>query len=526
MTGPLSFGGPPAAPGVVYLVGGGPGDPGLLTVRAARLLSTAGFVAHDRLSPSQALALCPDGCERVDVGKLPDRHGLSQDEIGALLVERAARGQAVVRLKGGDPFVLGRGSEEAQACAAAGVPFEVVPAVTSAVAAPAYAGIPITHRGVAPGFAVVAGHEDPTKPAAQVDYAALAAFPGTLALLMGVGRIGAIAGALMAAGKPADTPVALVRRGTTPRQETLVTTLADVGEAVAAAGFGPPAVAVVGDVVGLRDRIAWFESDHAGWVRERRPLHGCSVLVPRTRQQAGELSRRLAALGAEPVEAPTIAIEPTRDRQGLRRRLRELGDGAFDWVAFTSANGVRAVSAEFDEMGADARLFAPTAIAVVGPGTADAVRRAGLRPDLVPPRYTTAGLAEAMVAGAPPASALLPRADIATPTLARGLRDAGWRVTEVEAYRTVAVRDLDPGVRRRLEDGDVDVIAFPSSSTVRNFVDLLGGQVDDRVRVAAIGPVTAGTCVERGLRVDAVARPHDLDGLVGAVVAAARTPAG
>lgn len=530
----LPFGGPPARPGVVHLVGGGPGDPGLLTVRAARLLSTATLVAHDRLSPPQALALCPAGCERVNVGKLPGRGrgrgpvngdpALSQDQIGALVVERARQGHAVVRLKGGDPFVLGRGSEEAQACATAGVPFEVVPAVTSAVAAPAYAGIPVTHRGAAPGFAVVAGHEDPTKPVAQVDYAALATFPGTLVVLMGVGRIGAIAGALVAAGKPADTPVALVRWGTTPRQETLVATLADVGERIASAGFGPPAVAVVGDVVGLRDRIAWFESDHAGWVRERRPLHGRSVLVPRTRHQAGELSGRLAALGAEPVEAPTIAIEPTRDPEGLRRCVRELGDGAFDWVAFTSTNGVGAVSAVLDEMGADARLFARAAIAAVGPGTADAIGRRGLRPDLVPPRHTTAGLAEALITSGPPASALLPHADIATPTLAGGLRDAGWRVTEVEAYRTVRVRHLDRDVRRRLEEGAVDVLAFASSSTVRNFVDLLGIPVDARVRVAAIGPVTAATCAELGLRVDAVARPHDLDGLVEAVVAAARTP--
>ncbi|MBA2578679.1 MAG: uroporphyrinogen-III C-methyltransferase, partial [Euzebyaceae bacterium] len=318
---------------MVYLVGGGPGDPGLLGLRAARLLSTATFVAYDRLSPPEALSLCRDDAERVYVGKLPDRHALSQGEIDRLLVERAAAGDAVVRLKGGDPFVLGRGSEEALACVAAGVPFEVVSAVTAGVAAPAYAGIPVTHRGVAPAFAVVTGHEDPTKGDTQVDYDALARFPGTLLLYMGVGRIGEIAAALVAGGRAATTPAALVGWGTTPRQETVTGTLADIAARVAAAGLENPAVIVVGDVVALRDQIAWFD---------RRPLHGVSVLVPRTRHQAGELSERLRALGAEPVEAPTIAIEPGREPGALDAALRRVATGAFDWLALTSANGVDA----------------------------------------------------------------------------------------------------------------------------------------------------------------------------------------
>ncbi|MGH8908783.1 MAG: uroporphyrinogen-III C-methyltransferase [Egibacteraceae bacterium] len=512
---PVPFGGPPARRGTVHLVGGGPGDPGLLGLRAARLLQTATFVAYDRLSPPEALGLCQPGCEQVYVGKLPDRHALAQPELNVLLVERAQAGDAVVRLKGGDPFVLGRGSEEAAACVAAGVPFEVVPGVTSAVAVPAYAGIPVTHRGLSTGFAVVTGHEDPAKGASQLDYQALARFPGTLVLLMGVGRIGGIARELTAAGRDPATPVALVRWGSTPRQETLVTTLGDVGERVAEAGFGPPAVTIVGEVTALREQLRWFD---------RRPLHGVSVLVPRTRHQASELSDRLRALGAEPVEAPTIAIEPTRDPRGLRTALAAVGDGAYDWVAFTSANGVDAVWEQLDVLGLDCRLFSGTRLAVVGPGTGEALAARGLRPDLVPKRYTTRGLAEALLeAGGQ--RILLPRADIATPTLTAALAAAGWDTAEVEAYRTVRTAALPPAVAARLAAGDIDVLAFASSSTVRNFVELLGGPPDPRIRVASIGPVTTATCHDLGLHVTAEADPHDLDGLVQAILdAASRHP--
>ncbi|MEX0658906.1 MAG: uroporphyrinogen-III C-methyltransferase [Egibacteraceae bacterium] len=517
----VPFGGPPATGGTVHLVGGGPGDPGLLGLRAAQLLATATVVAYDRLAPPEALTLCPEACARVYVGKLPDRHALSQEEINALLVERALAGEAVVRLKGGDPFVLGRGSEEAAACVAAGVPFEVVPAVTAGVAVPAYAGIPVTHRGVAPAFAVVTGHEDPTKPDTQVDYDALAAFPGTLLLYMGVGRLPEIAAALVAAGKPASTPVAVVRWGTTPRQETLTGTLDDIATRVAATGFANPAIIVVGDVVALRDQIGWFEPEQAPWVRARRPLHGVSVLVPRTRHQASELSGRLRALGAEPVEAPTITIEPTRDPERLRACLARVAAGAWDWLALTSANGVAGLWEQVEALGLDARLFAGVRIAAVGPGTADALAGRGLRADVVPDRFTTRGLADALVAGHQPARILLARADLATPALTEALDAAGWDTTEVEAYRTAPAAGLPLPVRERLAAGDIDVAAFASSSTVRNFVALVGGEVAPALRVASIGPVTSATCRELGLRVDAEADPHDLDGLVAAVVAAA-----
>ena len=517
--GAIPFGGPPAASGTVYLVGGGPGDPGLLGLRAARLLSTATFVAHDRLSPPEALDLCGSGCELVDVGKQPDRHPLSQDEINELLVHRAGDGKSVVRFKGGDPFVLGRGSEEAQACLAAGIPFEVVPAVTAGIAAAAYAGIPVTHRGLAPAFAVVTGHEDPTKPDAQVDYAALAAFPGTLLLYMGVGRLAEIAAALVAAGKAPATPVALVQWGTTPRQRSVTGTLETIAQRRHDAGITNPAIIVVGDVVGLHDELQWFAN---------RPLHGVSVLVPRTRHQAAELSERLRALGAEPVEAPTIAIEPPGDPAALRLALASMVDGAYDWILLTSVNGVDAVWAQVEQLGGDARFFAGVRIGAVGATTAAALRERGLRADVVPDGATAAELAQAVLQAAPgsAARALLPRADIATPLLTAALRGAGWAAEEVEAYRTVAVDALDPAVRTRLDGGGIDVIALASSSTARNLHRLLDGRWPAGASVASIGPVTSQACEELGVRVDAEADPHDIAGLVAAVTRLAATRTG
>ncbi|MPZ74402.1 MAG: uroporphyrinogen-III C-methyltransferase [Nitriliruptorales bacterium] len=512
----MPFGGPPAEAGTVYLVGGGPGDPGLVTLRGAQLLATATVIAHDRLSPPEPLTLRRDDAELINVGKQPARHALSQDEINDLLVVKAAAGEAVVRFKGGDPFVLARGSEEAQACAVAGIPFQVVPGITSGIAAPAYAGIPVTHRSVAPAFAVVTGHEDPSKGATQADYAALARFPGTLLLYMGMGRLGEIAAALVDAGRPATTPVALVEWGTTPRQRTVTATLADVADRARQVGLASPAIIVVGDVVALRDEIGWFE---------QRPLHGMSVLVPRTRHQASELSERLRTLGADPVEAPTIAIEPSRATEALRDAVASLVDGAYDWVVFTSSNGVDATWAHVEQLGGDARWFSRVRLGAVGSGTAEALWQRGLLADVVPERQTTRALAQALIAAASAAAprALLPRADLATPTLTAELRDAGWDADDIEAYRTVAAAELPDGVAERIRDGGVDAVAFASSSTVRNLVDLLGGTPPPATRIVSIGPVTSQTCREVGMRVDAEAESHDIDGLVAAVVAATRT---
>lgn len=513
MTRLTDLGGDAAEPGTVYLVGGGPGDPGLLTVRAATLLASATVVAHDRLSPPEALALCRPDAEVLYVGKMPDRHALAQEQINELLVDRAHEGHAVVRFKGGDPFVFGRGSEEALACAAAGVPFEVVPGISSAIAAPAYGGVPVTHRGTSPAFAVVTGHEDPTKPESQVDYQALAAFPGTLIFLMGVGRIAGIAEALVAAGRPVDTPVSTIRWGTTPRQEQLQGTLADIAGQVERNGFGPPAVTVVGEVAGLAGQLRWFDT---------RPLHGRSVLVPRTRHQASELSRRLRALGAAVVEAPTIAIEPPPDPQMLVDRMRRLADGRYSWVAFTSANAVDAAAEAVAAAGGDSRWFARTRIAAVGSGTVRALSGLGLTADLVPSTFTTRGLGEALADAAVGANApvLLPRADIASDTLSDVLTTAGVAVDEVDAYRTVPAEALDDDVRTRLVDGGYDAIAVGSSSTVRNLVGLLGRLPHPDIAVVSVGPVTSRTCRELGLGVTAEADPHDMDGLAQAVVTA------
>lgn len=507
----VPYGGTAARRGTVYLVGGGPGDPGLVTLRGAQLLSTATVVAHDRLSPREVLALAPADAEIIDVGKQPDRHPLSQDEINRLLVDRAQAGEAVVRFKGGDPFVLARGSEEAQACVAAGVRFEVVPGITSGIAAPAYAGIPVTHRGTAPAFAVVTGHEDPTKAGSQVDYDALARFPGTLLLYMGVGRLAEIAAALVAGGRPDTTPVALVQWATTPRQRTVTGTLADIAQRREEASLANPAMIVVGDVVALRDEIAWYE---------QRPLHGVTVLVPRTRHQAGELSERLRALGAEAVEAPTIAIEPPRDPDALRLAVASLADGACDWVVFTSTNAVDATWQQVESLGLDARLFAGVRIAAVGTATAAALAAHGLLADLTPDQQTSRALAAALTGTGQPGRALLPRADLATDTLTTALRDAGWDADDIEAYRTVAVDALPDDVAARLRGDEIDVIAFPSSSTARNLVALLGGVPPAQTRIASIGPATSATCAELGVRVDAEADPCDLDGLVDAVVRA------
>lgn len=478
--------------GWVALVGAGPGDPGLLTLRGRDLLAQADVVVIDRLASDELLAHCRPGIDVVDAGKIARSahgEGMTQDEINTAIVDRALAGQAVVRLKGGDPFVFGRGGEEALACLAAGVPFEVVPGITSAIAVPAYAGIPVTHRGVTQDMAIVSGHIDPAADGSVVDWGALAAGPGTLVLLMGVKEIGKIAATLVEHGRPADTPVAMIHRGTTPSQRTLVATLDTIGDVAAAAGMKPPCVTVIGHVVSLREQLSWFES---------QPLFGLKVLVPRSRVQAGELSRELRALGAQPLEVPTIVLEPPSSYAELDDALLDLA--GFRWIVFTSVNAVRSVAGRLGELGLDARAFHGVSIAAVGAATAQALAAAGLRADLVPSaEASSAGLLSDWPDGA--GKVLLPRADIAADELPAGLRSKGWTPHDVVAYRTVAAPAPPPAVRQALEAGDIDAIVFTSSSTVRNLVQLLGIPAESVV-VAAIGPKTAATCAELGVRVD------------------------
>jgi uroporphyrinogen III methyltransferase/synthase len=488
----------------VYLVGAGPGDPGLLTVRGAEVLGRADVVVYDRLVHPSVLDHAPVGTERVYAGKGPGEAEMDQGEINALLVARGRAGDNVVRLKGGDPFVFGRGGEEAEALAAAGVPFEVVPGITSAIGAPAYAGIPVTHRGASTHFTVVTGHEDPTKDVPGVDWDALAKAGGTLVILMGAGRVADIAARLVAGGRSPQTPVAAVRHGTRPDQRTVRATLATVSDAVVRA----PAAIVVGDVARLD--LAWFET---------RPLFGRSVVVTRAREQASELRRRLEELGAEVLELPAVAIEPVDFELPPLDRYR--------WLVFTSANGVtaffeRGLAAD----GLDARALAGLRLAVIGPGTAAALAARGLRADLVPERFVAESLLDSFPAPAADGErVLLARAEQARDVLPEGLAERGYTVDVLAVYRTVTAQP-DPEAVERVRRGAVDALTFTSSSTVTNLCDLLGGVPAPQPLVASIGPVTSKTAMERGLRVDVEAGEHTVDGLVDALLRSLGSPGG
>lgn len=478
----------------VYLVGAGPGDPGLLTVRGAEVLRSAEVVVYDRLSIAALLDLVPPDAERISVGKTPRGPSTPQEEINRLLVEHGVAGKRVVRLKGGDVFVFARGGEEAMALAAAGVDFEIIPGITSAIAAPAYAGVPVTHRGVATSFTVVTGHEDPWA-STETDWEAVARVGGTIVVLMGAATRADIAARLVAGGLDGATPVTAVRWGTRPNQRTVRTTLAELG----AADVASPSVIVIGQVAALD--LAWFEA---------RPLFGRRIIVTRSRDQASGLRGRLEALGAEVLEVPAIATEPVPDVD-LASPLVDA-----DWVAFTSPNAVRAVTAQLR----DARAFGGRLrIAAVGPGTAAALGEFGVVADLVPERNLAEGLVEAWPEGT--GRVYLPQAAGARSVLADGLHAKGWDVHVVIAYRTVAV-PLDE--RERSAAGAAHAVTFTSSSTVTNFVAAAGVDAVPPV-VVSIGPVTSETARDLGLDVAAEAHPHTVDGLVDAVVGAlARKP--
>ncbi|MCU1352997.1 MAG: uroporphyrinogen-III synthase/uroporphyrinogen-III C-methyltransferase [Acidimicrobiales bacterium] len=480
----------------VHLVGAGPGDPGLITRRGAALLAVADVVVHDRLSAVELLDLAPAHAERIDVGKAPGRARRSQEEINELLVERGRQGQTVVRLKGGDPFVFARGGEEAAALAAASVPFEVVPGITSALAVPAAAGIPVTLRYSSTSFTVVTGHEDPSRGAGTVDWEAIARVGGTIVILMGVGRWPHIADRLMAGGVAADTPAAAVRWGTRPEQHTTRATLATLGDHPLAA----PSVIVVGAVAG--EDLGWFEG---------RPLFGRRIVVTRSRAQASALVARLQDLGAATVELPAVEVaDPTDGGAGLRAALADLA--AVDWLVLTSPNGVERTIAEI----LDLRQLGGVRLAVVGTATAEALARHRLVADLVPERF----VAEALVEAFPDVPAaggrvLLAQAAAARDVVAAGLRAKGWEVVVAEAYRTIAP---EPTAADLAAVEGADAVTFTSSSTVTGFCAAVGVERVPPV-VACIGPVTAATARAAGLHVDVEAVEHSIDGLVDALVA-------
>jgi uroporphyrinogen III methyltransferase/synthase len=477
----------------VYLVGAGPGDPGLITVRGAEVLSRAEIVVHDRLADSRLLALAPDSAQLIDVGKSPGSP-VDQDAINELLVSHGRAGQVVVRLKGGDPFVFGRGGEEAAALQAAQVDFEIVPGITSAVAVPAYAGVPVTHRGRATSFTVVTGHSRHAVDR-ETNWEALAAAGGTIVVLMGVAHRGAIAERLMGGGLDPATPVAAVRWGTRPEQATVRCRLDELGPTV----LEPPATIVIGDVAGLD--LQWYEN---------RPLFGRRIVVTRARAQASDLARRLQELGARVIEVPVIRIDPPGDGgAGLAAAVASIG--AYAWVVFTSAN---AVAALLDRL-PDLRDLGGVSIAAVGPATAEALAGRGLVADLIPARQQADGLLEAFPPPAPSGSRVLfPRAGAGREVLVDGLRAAGWDVDLVEAYQTVQVGSDDATIK---EVASADAVCFTSSSTVTGFVAACGVDSAPPV-VVCIGPTTAATARESGIEVTGVAESHSVPGLVSKLV--------
>jgi len=482
----------------VYLVGAGPGDPGLLTVRGAELLAAADVVVHDRLSAAALLDLAPPGAERVNVGKTPRGPSVPQDEINALLVEHGRAGRTVVRLKGGDPFVFARGAEEAAALAEAGVEYEVVPGITSAIAAPAYAGIPVTMRYSSTSLTIVTGHEDPTKARTDVDWEALAKVGGTIVVLMGVANLERISQRLIAGGRSPDTPAAAVRWGTRPDQHTVRGTLATLHTHELA----PPSTIVIGDVAA--QSLDWFSS---------RPLLGRTVVVTRAAAQAGRLSGKLRAAGAEVLEVPTIRIDdPADGGAALEQAVARVGE--YDWVVLTSVNG----AARFCARLRDGRGLAGVRLAAIGPGTAAALAEHHLEVDLLPERYVAESLLESFSPPTPGdrGRVLLPRAAVARDVLPEGLVELGWQVDVVETYRTLP---RHPSAAELDAIAAADAVTFTSASSVTHFCDAAGAAAAPPV-VVAIGPITASRAEELGLTVDEVADPHSLDGLVDATVRA------
>ena len=500
-----------ARPGTVYLVGAGPGDPGLMTARALELVASADAIVCDRLIPSGALAGARVDAEVHDAGKRPGGRSVSQEETNALLVRLARAGRSVVRLKGGDPFVFGRGGEEAQALVASGVAFEVVPGITAGLAAPAYAGVPVTHRELSSAVALVTAHEDPAKEESALDWEALARFPGTLVLYMGVARLAATADRLIACGRAASEPAAVVEHGTLPHQRTVAAPLGEIAVRAQELGVRPPAVTLVGDVAGLRHELAWLE---------RRPLLGRTIAVTRARAQASGLAAVLRELGAEPVEVPAIRIGPRAVAGPVREACEAIG--AYEIVCLTSPNGAHLLMDALAATGRDARALAGATVAAIGPVTAAALRARGIAADVVPERAVAEELLAALeTVDVEGRRVLVARAADARDVLPAALRERGARVDVVALYDTV-LEPLGPAEREAL--ARADYVTFTSSSTVRNLMAAVGdpAALPAAARIVSIGPVTSATARELGLEVHAEARRHDVDGVVEALLEAER----
>jgi uroporphyrinogen III methyltransferase/synthase len=498
--------------GRVILIGAGPGDPGLITVRGREALEQADVVIYDYLSNAELLVHARDDAEKIYVGKKANQHTLKQPDINDLLLDKALNSELVVRLKGGDCYVFGRGSEEAMHLIENGVAVEVVPGIPAAVGASAYAGIPLTDRRHTSGVTFLTGSEDPTKPDTRLDWSHIARESNTIVIYMGVKTLPAIAEALIANGKPADTPVGMVEWATMPHQRTVQATLGTIAEVAKRENVKAPALTIIGGVNEFAPALGWFE---------KRPLHGKKVVVTRSRQQASKLSIALRQLGAAVVEMPVIAITPPDDQQELRDAVADIANQ--DWVLFTSVNGVDAVFKALSETGGDARRFAGCKVAAIGSATANALKANGISPDFIPAAFTGEALFHELVQQEDMAGkrVLLPRADIAPPLLEKLLADAGAIVTNAVAYRTVPGDFNTEQLRAIIADDDADVVTFTSSSTARFFADGLGADFVaanvDKFAGISIGPVTSKTMSELGIPVAREAEQHDIPGLVQAI---------
>jgi uroporphyrinogen III methyltransferase/synthase len=503
--------------GKVWLVGAGPGDPGLITVRGRESLERADVVVYDSAIPRAFLELVRDGAEVIEAGAQPGLHEIGQEEINRLLIHKAREGGRVVRLKGGDPFVFGRGGEEAEALNDAGVAFEVVNGVTSAVAAPTYAGIPITYRDVATSFAVVSGHVDDG--AEELNWPKLATAVDTLVLMRALRNLERVSALLQQHGRGPDTPVAVVGWGTHARQETVVGTLHDIARRVAEAGIEPPTVTIVGEVVRLRERLRWYED---------RPLFGKRVLVTRLRQQGSQLRRLLEEEGAEVVELPTAEVVETAEPEMIDRMVSALADGQYGWVVFTSPDVVERFFRHLGEAGRDARAFGGTRIAAAGATTAAALARHGIRADVAPDEPGPAALVRAVTtAGMGRRRVLVPRAGSLALDLIAGLRKQGGEVEEVPLYVSAVPRQPNRESLARLRRGEIDAVTFASATSVTNFSNMLGELAPPPgTAIACISEVAAAAARDLGLTVHVVAREPTIQGLAAALRAYFQTGGG
>lgn len=497
--------------GICYLVGAGPGDPGLMTMRGKECIERADVVVYDYLSNPDFLRWARPDAELIYAGKKSKDHAIPQGGINELLVEKAKEGKIVTRLKGGDPFIFGRGGEEGEELRDAGVPFEIVPGISSSIAGPAYAGIPVTHRDHCSQLTIFTGHERPEKTESSIDYAHLAKTPGTRVMLMGVERLGAVTEALLAEGSDPELPVALVRWATTGRQETITGTLSTIADIAEKVEFKAPAVAVFGTVVNCREKLNWFEE---------RPLRGKRVVVTRTRKQASALSKQLGELGADVLEMPTIRIERS-DGEDLRNFAQTVADAhTYEWIIFTSPNAVEYFFDAFYKIREDAREIGGARIAAIGPGTAAKLKEYHMGTDLMPEKHVAEGLAEAFekqVGSIENTTMLWVRAKDARSVLSSRLNKAGVILDESIAYQTVPETDDPTGAVKRFKEEGADIITFTSSSTVENFFDL-GLEIPDETAIASIGPITSATLEENTYDPDMEAETHDIPGLVKAVI--------